>query len=104
MRFPATDIEFAMQDEIEALRTEYERLKTQETIELRARQVLLAENERLTARAEKAEGYMDQFAAESNRLREALEKIIRGCENAPDYSPADCSARIARAALQSKGE
>jgi hypothetical protein len=36
-------------------------------------EALRAENERLTARAEKAEAYMDKFAAESNRLREALE-------------------------------
>jgi lysyl-tRNA synthetase class I len=56
---------------------------------------LRAENERLNARAEKAEAYMDQFAAESNRLREALESV----RNMPFTNPDELRS-IARAALR----
>jgi hypothetical protein len=59
---------------------------------------LVEENARLTARAEKAEAYMDRFAAESNRLREALEKIAE--HQLPFLKSSEIEiAEIARAAL-----
>jgi hypothetical protein len=59
---------------------------------------LVEENARLTARAEKAEAYMDRFAAESNRLREALEKIAEHQLQFLKSSEIEI-AEIARAAL-----
>jgi chromosome segregation ATPase len=63
---------------------------------------LRVENERLTVRAEKAEAYMDQFAAESNRLREALKEIMILDRFADPGEPWQYGnfASIARAALR----
>jgi regulator of replication initiation timing len=80
--FPQTDVEHAMQHEIETLRAEVERLK---------------------ACLDDA-GFW-HLRAENERLREALEEIVTACVICVDSQHPHCLAayKIADAALQSKG-
>jgi regulator of replication initiation timing len=86
IRFPGTDIEFAMQDEIDTLRAEVERLKEACDGYLGHAAGLRDENAKLLERIRFAD---QEFAAECAGLRGEVERqsvIIKGFENSYNAS------------------
>jgi hypothetical protein len=99
--FPQTDIEFAMQDEIDTLRAEVEHWKAIAQAHNDSLVARIEENKKLTERLNNRPDWKHSLdlQAENERLREALQQYA-DMEGPPFFG----TPYLARAALQSKGE